>query len=146
MLIGHTKLIDIEREGLQGRRHFFVALPFGAFQAFSLAACFAGSRLHTFFPRFSVAFRFSARLGFCSGQEAGRVANHLALAGLPTRLAAVPGGCGDADALLDAMAQDKKVRDGALTFILARGIGRSFIAPGIERAAVRAFLEDELRA
>ncbi len=44
------------------------------------------------------------------------------------------------------MAQDKKVRDGALTFILARGIGRSFIAPGVDRAAVRAFLEDELAA
>jgi 3-dehydroquinate synthase len=89
----------------------------------------------------ALAFRFSARLGLCPGQDAGRVANHLALAGLPTRLQAVP--CGDADAILDAMAQDKKVRDGALTFILARGIGRSFIAPGVDRAEVRAFLQDE---
>jgi len=94
----------------------------------------------------ALAFRFSARLGLCPGQDAGRVANHLALAGLPTTLAAVPGGCGDADALLDAMAQDKKVRDGALTFILARGIGQSFIAPGIDAAEVRAFLTDELLA
>lgn len=93
----------------------------------------------------ALAFRFSARLGLCSGQEAGRVANHLALAGLPTRLQDVPGGGLDAEAILDAMAQDKKVRDGALTFILARGIGRSFIAPGIDRDAVRAFLGDELR-
>ena len=92
----------------------------------------------------ALAFRFSVRLGLCGGQEAGRVANHLALAGLPTRLQQVPGGCGDADALLDAMAQDKKVRDGALTFILARGIGQSFIAPGIDRGDVRAFLQDEL--
>ncbi|WP_246102490.1 3-dehydroquinate synthase [Methylobacterium terricola] len=91
-----------------------------------------------------LAFRFSARLGLCPGQDAGRVANHLALAGLPTRLAQVPGGCGDADQLLDAMRQDKKVRDGALTFILARGIGRSFIAPGIEAGAVREFLVEEL--
>ena len=74
------------------------------------------------------------------------MANHLALAGLPTRLQAVPGGCGGVDAILDAMAQDKKVRDGALTFILARGIGLSFIAPGIDRAEVRAFLNDELSA
>lgn len=94
----------------------------------------------------ALAFRFSARLGLCGGQEAGRVANHLALAGLPTRLQQVPGGSGDAEAILDAMAQDKKVRDGALTFILARGIGKSFIAPGVDRAAVRAFLEDELAA
>ena len=92
-----------------------------------------------------LAFRFSARLGLCPGQDAGRVANHLALAGLPTRLDQVPGGSGDADQLLDAMRQDKKVRDGALTFILARGIGKSFIAPGIEAEAVREFLMDELR-
>ena len=94
----------------------------------------------------ALAFRFSARLGLCPGQDAGRVANHLALAGLPTRLQAVPGGCGDADALVEAMSQDKKVRDGALTFILARGIGQSFIAPGIDRAEVCAFLNDELSA
>jgi 3-dehydroquinate synthase len=94
----------------------------------------------------ALAFRFSARLGLCPGQDAGRVANHLALAGLPTRLQAVPGGCGDADALVAAMAQDKKVRDGALTFILARGIGQSFIAPGIDGAEVRAFLNAELSA
>ncbi|KTT68308.1 3-dehydroquinate synthase, partial [Sphingomonas endophytica] len=68
------------------------------------------------------------------------------LAGLPTRLQAVPGGCGDVEALLDAMTQDKKVRDGALTFILARGIGQSFIAPGVDRAEVAAFLRDELAA
>jgi 3-dehydroquinate synthase len=92
----------------------------------------------------ALAFRFSVRLGLCRGQDAGRVANHLALAGLPTRLQAVPGGCGDAEAILDAMAQDKKVRDGALTFILARGIGQSFIAPGVDRAEVAAFLRDEL--
>jgi 3-dehydroquinate synthase/shikimate kinase/3-dehydroquinate synthase len=92
----------------------------------------------------ALAFRFSARLGLCPGQEAGRVANHLALVGLPTRLQAVPGGSGGADALVEAMGQDKKVRDGALTFILARGIGASFIAPGIDRAEVRAFLEAEL--
>jgi 3-dehydroquinate synthetase len=42
------------------------------------------------------------------------------------------------------MTQDKKVRDGALTFILARGIGQSFIAPGVDRAEVAAFLQDEL--
>ena len=92
----------------------------------------------------ALAFRFSARLGLCPGQDAGRVANHLALAGLPTRLQQVPGGSGDPEALLAAMAQDKKVREGRLTFILARGIGESFIAPGIDAGEVRGFLKDEL--
>jgi 3-dehydroquinate synthetase len=44
------------------------------------------------------------------------------------------------------MAQDKKVKAGALTFILARGIGRSFVANGIPVAEVRAFLGEESRA
>ena len=92
----------------------------------------------------ALAFRFSARLGLCPPADAERVAGHLAEAGLPTRLAEVPGGVGDADSLLDAMRQDKKVKAGALTFILARGIGRCFVAPGIEADAVRGFLQAEL--
>lgn len=92
----------------------------------------------------ALAFRFSARLGLCPGQEAGRVANHLALTGLPTRLQAMPGAALDTASLLDAMAQDKKVRDGRLTFILANGIGRSFIAPDVDAGEVKAFLEAEL--
>jgi 3-dehydroquinate synthetase len=44
------------------------------------------------------------------------------------------------------MRQDKKVRGGALTFILARGIGDSFIARGVEADAVRSFLTEELAA
>jgi 3-dehydroquinate synthase len=89
------------------------------------------------------AFRFSARQNLCPAEDAARVEAHLRTVGLPTRLSDVPGGHGSVDALLDAMAQDKKVKAGALTFILARGIGRSFIAPGIPVAEVRAFLLDE---
>jgi 3-dehydroquinate synthetase len=44
------------------------------------------------------------------------------------------------------MTQDKKVRRGRLTFILARGIGASFVAPDVDAAQVRAFLADRLRA
>ncbi|EIM25115.1 3-dehydroquinate synthase [Microvirga lotononidis] len=92
----------------------------------------------------ALAFRFSAALGLCPPSDAERVEAHLSAAGLPTRLAHVPGGCGTVDDLLDAMAQDKKVKGGALTFILARGIGQSFIAPGIEADKVRSFLDSEL--
>ncbi|MBB3017093.1 3-dehydroquinate synthase [Microvirga lupini] len=94
----------------------------------------------------SQAFRFSAFLGLCPPADAERVEVHLNAVGLPTRLSQVPGGCGTVDALLDAMAQDKKVKGGALTFILARGIGRSFIAPGIEADQVRTFLTGEISA
>jgi 3-dehydroquinate synthase len=92
----------------------------------------------------ALAFRFSARLGLCQEADARRVEAHLMTVGLPTRLQQVPGGVGTIDALLDAMAQDKKVKGGALTFILARGVGKSFIAPGVPVDEVRGFLKAEL--
>jgi 3-dehydroquinate synthase len=91
-----------------------------------------------------LAFRFSAELGLCAPADARRVEAHLREVGLPTRLQEVPGGYGSVDALLDGMAQDKKVKGGSLTFILARGIGQSFVARGIEAEKVRAFLEREI--
>ncbi|MFN3687777.1 3-dehydroquinate synthase [Salinarimonas sp.] len=94
----------------------------------------------------ALAFRFSARLNLCPPDDAARVARHLESVGLPTRIAAIPGLAPDVDGLLDAMAQDKKVVAGALTFILARGIGASFIATGVAVEDVRAFLLDELGA
>jgi 3-dehydroquinate synthase len=92
----------------------------------------------------ALAFRFSHKLGLCAGQDAQRVTRHLAAAGLPTMLDQVPGGCGTAEQLVEAMSQDKKVVRGALTFILARGIGQSFVAKGIAGADVLDFLKIEL--
>ena len=91
------------------------------------------------------AFRFSARLGHCDAAEAARVEAHLRAAGLPTRIRDIAGWNDDAEAILEAMYQDKKVQRGALTFILARGIGQSFIARNIAAGDVRDFLEDELK-
>ena len=44
--------------------------------------------------------------------------------------------------LMNAIAQDKKVVRGALTFILTRGIGQSFIEKNVDPAAVRAYLDE----
>ena len=44
------------------------------------------------------------------------------------------------------MRQDKKVERGALTFILAKGSGRAFIAKGIPADDVLAFLQGDLQA
>lgn len=90
------------------------------------------------------AFRFSAGLGLCAHEDADRVEAHLTAVGLPTRIRDVPGWSADAPTILDAMRQDKKVERGALTFILARGIGRSFVAKNIPADDVLAFLKDEL--
>jgi 3-dehydroquinate synthase len=93
----------------------------------------------------AMAHRFSVVAGLCSGQDATRVARHLAAVGLPTELAAIPGWNATADAMIGAIRQDKKVSQGSLTFILTRGIGQSFIARGVEEAPIRAFLEAEGR-
>jgi shikimate kinase/3-dehydroquinate synthase len=91
----------------------------------------------------ALAFRFSVARGQCSGQDAARVAAHLSAVGLPTRIQDIAGSVGTPDQIVEAMYQDKKVQRGALTFILARGIGESFIAKGVGAEDVRAFLAKE---
>jgi 3-dehydroquinate synthase len=90
----------------------------------------------------ALAFDLSAKLGLCPGQDAMRVRRHLERAGLPSRLADVPGALPDADGLIALMGQDKKVVDGKLTFILARGIGEAFITRDVDPAALRALLTE----
>jgi 3-dehydroquinate synthase len=91
----------------------------------------------------ALAFRFSVYLGSCSGQDARRAARALTHAGLPTTLQQLAGHPFRAERLVAHMAQDKKAEDGALTFILARGIGDAFVAKGIDAAAARDFLVGE---
>jgi 3-dehydroquinate synthase len=92
----------------------------------------------------ALAFAFSAKRGLLPPAEAERAERHLAMVGLPVQLSSVPGGPPGADRLMELIAQDKKVKRGKLTFILARGIGASFIAPDIDAAEVRAFLVEKL--
>jgi 3-dehydroquinate synthase len=90
-----------------------------------------------------LAFAFSARLGLSSSADAERVVRHLVSVGLPTRLADVAGGVPDTDALMQLIGQDKKVKRGKLTFILARSIGETFVANDVDAAEVRAFLAEQ---
>jgi 3-dehydroquinate synthase len=92
----------------------------------------------------SLALAFSVELGLLPADEAARVDRHFAAVGLPTKLSAIPGGVGEADALLDLMAADKKVKQGQLTLILSHGIGASVVRPGIDPGLLRAFLAKKL--
>lgn len=89
----------------------------------------------------ALAHRFSARLNLASPDDAERVEAHLSAVGLPWRVADIPGELPDAEALLSFITQDKKVSRGALTFILTRGIGQSFIAKDVPASVVLAFLK-----
>jgi 3-dehydroquinate synthase len=91
-----------------------------------------------------LAFEFSASKDLIAASDAARVRAHLAAVGLPTQLKDVPGGVPGVDALMDLIAQDKKVKRGKLTFILVRGIGQAFIENNVDPAQVRAFLAEKL--
>jgi len=97
-----------------------------------------------------LAAQFSASIGMLAPGDAARLERHLVEVGLPTRLQDIAGfaqeGLADADALMDLMAQDKKVRRGKLTFILLEAIGSAVIARDVEPARVRDFLRDKVKA
>ena len=92
-----------------------------------------------------MAFTLSARLGLCSEDDAKRVRSHFESVGLPV---APPRQIGamKADTLLAHMAQDKKVQDGDLTFVLARGIGEAFLTQDVSREDLVSILEAALAA
>ncbi|MEJ2624539.1 MAG: 3-dehydroquinate synthase [Pseudolabrys sp.] len=92
----------------------------------------------------ALAFEFSARKGLLGEAQAARAAAHLSAVGLPTHVSQVPGGVPGVDALMDLIAQDKKVKRGKLTFILVRSIGQAFVENDVDAAEVRAFLADKL--
>ena len=89
-----------------------------------------------------LAHRFSARMNLASPDDAERVEAHLRTVGLPTRIVDIPGGLPPVDMLMDAIAQDKKVSGGKLTFILTRGIGQAFVADDVPGSEVSAFLKE----
>ena len=91
-----------------------------------------------------LAYRLSEQLGLLAKGEAERVASHLNTVGLPTRIADIPGGKADAGELMRLMGQDKKVRQGRLTFILVKAIGQAFITRDVPPGAVRDFLAQEI--
>jgi len=90
----------------------------------------------------ALAFRFSAAQGLCSGQDAVRVSQHLDTTGLPTTLKAAHVDA-DGDRLVGHMAHDKKMEGGRLPFLLARGIGQTFLAKDVDLGAVARFLDSE---
>jgi 3-dehydroquinate synthase len=92
----------------------------------------------------ALAFAFSARQHLLPAAEAERALRHLTEVGLPAGLKDIPGGLPSVDRLMDLIAQDKKVKRGMPTLILARGIGAAFVETGVDQTEVRAFLSEKL--
>jgi len=92
----------------------------------------------------ALAFELSQRLGLCSQEAPSRVRAHLRALGMKVDLTDIPGDLPGPEALLALMGQDKKVVDGKLRFILARGIGEAFVAADVPSEPVLDLLRDGL--
>ncbi|HKL06901.1 MAG TPA: 3-dehydroquinate synthase, partial [Roseovarius sp.] len=92
----------------------------------------------------ALAFELSSRLGLCSQEDPSRVRAHLRDMKMKVDLSDIAGELPDADGLLALMAQDKKVVDGTLNFVLARGIGHAFVTGDVPCDTVKAVLQDAL--
>jgi 3-dehydroquinate synthase len=86
----------------------------------------------------ALAFDMSVRMGLCPAADATRAKAHLTSLGLPVAPPKTgPKGKITPDALIAHMSTDKKVQDGAITFILARGIGQAFITAEVPGAVLK---------
>jgi 3-dehydroquinate synthase len=131
-----------ERETTGVRALLNLGHTFG--HALEAEAGFDGSLLHgeAVAAGMALAFRYSVRRGLCPAEDAERVSAHLASVGLPTGLQGV---AATGARLADHMRHDKKASGGALPFLLARGIGRTFLDRSVELADVAPFLDEEPR-
>jgi shikimate kinase/3-dehydroquinate synthase len=89
-----------------------------------------------------LAFALSARLGHCADADADRVRAHVARIGLPEEIRVLNRRL-SASALVAHMRRDKKVRDGEMTFVLAKGIGQAFTSREVPPDAVLDLLQSE---
>lgn len=92
-----------------------------------------------------MAYRYSRDLELCPGQDVMRAERLIEASGLAPTLSALKTGDFSAEELLTHMFQDKKVESGALTLILAKGIGKAFVQKGADPAQLKAFLEAETK-
>ena len=91
-----------------------------------------------------LALKLSVRRGLLPQADVDRVIRHFKAVGLPTKLSDIPGQLPDAQRLMELVGQDKKVKRGKFTFILARGIGHAFVASDVASADAGTFLAEQL--
>ncbi len=129
-----------ERETSGQRALLNLGHTFG--HALEAAAGFSDKLLHgeAVAAGMALAFAYSAEQGLCTPEEAARVAAHLGSVGLPNGLAA-SGVSASGEALVDYMRHDKKMAAGTLPFLLARGIGQTFVDSSVSLADVARFLD-----
>ena len=86
----------------------------------------------------AAAFAFSAHLGLCDAHHSNRVLTHLNEVGFDTSFAIA--GKVSAGGLMEFMSRDKKNTKGRITLILAKAIGKAFVAEGVDRTELEKWL------
>jgi 3-dehydroquinate synthase len=86
-----------------------------------------------------LAFRFSEEEGLCPPGSAARIAAHYRAVGLADHPRAA-GITGPAARLVEHMTHDKKMAGGKLPFLLARGIGETYLDRDVDLGRVEAFI------
>ncbi|MGH1353748.1 MAG: 3-dehydroquinate synthase [Thalassovita sp.] len=94
----------------------------------------------------ALAFEVSARHGLCPQEDPSRVRAHLSDMKMKVDLSDIAGDLPSADELIALMGQDKKVVDGKIRFIMARGIGQAFVTQDVDLDIVRDVLTEALDA
>ena len=140
-----ARIVEADEDDTGGARALLnLGHSFG--HAFEALAGYDGALLHgeAVAAGMALAYAYSARIGLCDPATAGRVAAHIAKAGLSPR---IPDAIGPTESgeIVEFMMRDKKAAGAGLTLILAEDIGSAVLRSGIEPGDVATFL-DETRA
>ena len=91
-----------------------------------------------------LAFDLSARMELTSQEDPVRIKKHFSEMGMMKSIKEISGVLPDADSLVELMFQDKKVVNGKLNLILAKGIGKAFIARDIDPNLIKSAINEAL--
>jgi len=94
----------------------------------------------------TLAYQLSAATSLCPNEDALRVKEHYQEVDLPASPSDIVNVDWNPDTLISHMSSDKKVKDGRLTFILARGIGQAFVTNDVALEDVRTTLVEAIAA
>tara|TARA_R110002096_G_scaffold436105_1_gene668033 strand:+ start:37385 stop:38494 length:1110 start_codon:yes stop_codon:yes gene_type:complete len=88
-----------------------------------------------------LAFQLSEKMGLCPASDVARVKRHFE----QTSAQSLSDFNLDVNHLLEHMTKDKKMADGKLTFVVASGIGKSYLSKDVDMEDVKSVLEMGLK-
>ena len=91
-----------------------------------------------------MAFRLSNKLGLCKVSETKKVENLISKYKLPQSINQIKTVKFKSKKIFKKLFSDKKVKDGKLTFILCKSIGKTIVKNDINEDLIFNFLKDEI--